>query len=139
MRNRLQQVLLSTYIRKHNTYPILVLLFAARRRRSSQGTHTLIKAPHARPSLSVATHDRQPFYDLVPRDPKRQVPLTNNEQIRVAPDESTSISGASRPLDLVSTFCRRFGLPVNHTWETGSSAGQGGPAKEQVLTGPGGL
>src|SRR3954462_7602788 len=43
MRNRLQQVLLSTYLRKHNTYPILVLLFASRRRRSSQGTHTLIK------------------------------------------------------------------------------------------------
>src|ERR1041385_8120074 len=35
--------LLSTYIRKHNTYPILVLLFASRQRRSSQGTHTLIK------------------------------------------------------------------------------------------------
>src|SRR3954468_18054673 len=35
---------------------------------------------HARPSLSVATHHRQPFYNLVPRDPKRQVPLTNNEQ-----------------------------------------------------------
>src|SRR3954465_11661224 len=29
--------------RKHNTYSILVLLFASRRRRSSQGTHTLIK------------------------------------------------------------------------------------------------
>src|SRR3954464_2943942 len=43
MRNRLQQVLLSTYYAKHNTYPILVLLFASRRRRSSQGTHTLIK------------------------------------------------------------------------------------------------
>src|SRR3954464_8193811 len=43
MRKRLQQVLLSTYLRKHNTYPILVLLFASRRRRSNQGTHTLIK------------------------------------------------------------------------------------------------
>src|SRR3954463_6527878 len=32
-----------SYLRKHNTYPILVLLFASRRRRSSQGTHTLIK------------------------------------------------------------------------------------------------
>src|SRR4051812_31385741 len=31
------------YLRKHNIYPILVLLFASRRRRSSQGTHTLIK------------------------------------------------------------------------------------------------
>src|ERR1041385_6933133 len=27
-------------LRKHNTYPILVLLFASRRRRSCQGTHT---------------------------------------------------------------------------------------------------
>src|ERR1041385_7027218 len=45
-------------------------------------------APHARPSLSVSTHHRQPFYDLVPRDPKRQVPLTNNEQIWVAHGES---------------------------------------------------
>src|SRR4051812_48461580 len=30
-------------LRKHNTYPILVFLFASRRRRSSQGTHALIK------------------------------------------------------------------------------------------------
>src|SRR3954463_3692666 len=30
------------YLRNHNTYPILVLLFASRRRRSNQGTHTLI-------------------------------------------------------------------------------------------------
>src|SRR3954464_1543904 len=60
-------------------------------------------------SLSVATHDRQPFYDLVPRDPKRQVPLTSNEQIRVAPGESTSISGVGRSLDLVSTVCLGFG------------------------------
>src|SRR3954454_17772095 len=43
MRKRLQQVLLSTYLRKHYTYPILVLLFASRRRRSSQGTHTVIR------------------------------------------------------------------------------------------------
>src|SRR3954462_13904838 len=43
MRKRLQQVLLSTYLCKHNTYPILVLPFVSRRRRSSQGTHTLIK------------------------------------------------------------------------------------------------
>src|SRR3954469_11269975 len=43
MRNRLQKVLLSTYLRKHNTYPILVLPFVSRRIRSSQGTHTLIK------------------------------------------------------------------------------------------------
>src|SRR3954464_14198572 len=37
------KVLLSTYLCKHNTYPILVLPFVSRRRRSSQGTHTLIK------------------------------------------------------------------------------------------------
>src|SRR3954463_6637049 len=43
MRKRLQQVLLSTYLRKHNTYPILVLLLASRRGRSSQGTHTVIR------------------------------------------------------------------------------------------------
>src|ERR1041385_4497119 len=28
-----------SYLRKHNTYPILVLPFASRQRRSSQGTH----------------------------------------------------------------------------------------------------
>src|SRR3954470_19019367 len=71
------------------------------------------KAPHARPSLSVATHHRQPFYDLVLRDLKRQVPLANNEQIRVGPGESTSSSGAGRALDLVSTVCLGFGLQVN--------------------------
>src|ERR1041385_9193019 len=32
-----------SYLRKHYTYPILVLLCASRRRRRSQGTHTLIK------------------------------------------------------------------------------------------------
>src|ERR1041385_5924733 len=71
------------------------------------------KALHARPSFSVATLHRQPFYDLVPIDPKRQVPLTNNTQIWVALGDSTSSSGAGRALDLISTVCRRFGLPVN--------------------------
>src|ERR1043165_8762006 len=37
------------------------------------------------------------------------IPLTNNEQIRVAPSESTSSSGAGHALDLVSTVCRMFG------------------------------
>ena len=35
--------MLSIYLHNHNTYPILVLSFITRRRRSSQGTHTLIK------------------------------------------------------------------------------------------------
>src|SRR3954467_13573276 len=43
MRKRLQHVLLSTSLRKHNTYPILVLPFVSRQRRISQGTHTVIK------------------------------------------------------------------------------------------------
>src|SRR4051812_2771299 len=38
--------LLSIYLRSHNTYPILVLLLASRRRRTSQGTHTLMKFSH---------------------------------------------------------------------------------------------
>src|SRR3954467_10236510 len=63
----------------------------------------------ARPSLSVATHDRLPFYDLVPRDPERQVPLTNNAQIRVAPGESTSVSRAGRALESASTLWMRSG------------------------------
>src|ERR1041385_741108 len=72
-------------------------------------THAHYKAPHTRPSLSVATHYRQQFYDLVPRDPKRQVPLTNNGQIRVAPGETTPNSKVDRTLESISTVCRRFG------------------------------
>src|SRR3954469_3896275 len=67
------------------------------------------QAAHARPSLSVATHHRQPFDDLVPRDPKRQVPLTNNAQIRVAPGESTSNSKAGCALESASTVWTRSG------------------------------
>src|SRR4051812_3959613 len=64
----------------------------------------------ARTPISLnATHYRQPFYDLVPRDPKRQVPLANNEQIWVAPGESTPNSKADRALESVSTVYRRFG------------------------------
>src|SRR3954466_11456574 len=68
------------------------------------------KAWHARPSLSVATHHRQPFYDLVLRDRKRQVPLTNNAQIRVAPGESTPNPKADRALGSDSSICLRLGL-----------------------------
>src|SRR4051812_1208241 len=35
--------LVINYLRNHNTYPILVLLFASRRRRSSQCTHTVTR------------------------------------------------------------------------------------------------
>src|ERR1041385_9127521 len=83
------------------------------------------KAPHARPSLSVATHDRQPFYDLVPRDPERQVPLTNNTQIRVALGESTSNSKAGRALESVSTVWTSSGYPP--LARTGSLASRFGP------------
>src|ERR1041385_2207272 len=68
------------------------------------------KAPHACPSLSVATHHRQPFYDLVPRDTKQQVPLTNNEQIRVAPGESTPNPKAGHALGSDSSVWLRSGL-----------------------------
>src|SRR3954469_4908753 len=76
------------------------------------------KAPHARPSLSVATHHSQPFYDLVPRDMKRQVPLTNNAQIRVAPGESTSNSKAGRALESASTGWMRSDRLPKHMWTT---------------------
>src|ERR1041385_3180293 len=68
-----------------------------------------------------------------------RVPLTNNTQLRVAPGESTPNSKAGRALESASTVCRRFGYPVNHTWDIGSSAGQSGPAKAQVLLAQGGL
>src|SRR3954465_13747624 len=73
------------------------------------------EASHARPYLSVATHDRQPFYYLVPRDLKRQVPLTNNEEIRVAPGESTPNPKAGPTLGSDSSVWPRSGLvsPIN--------------------------
>ena len=37
------------------------------------------------------------------------IPLANNEQIRVAPGESTPSSGTGRALDLVSTVSLGFG------------------------------
>src|SRR3954469_23733707 len=83
---------------------------ASRKDLTLQGcTNCPLYAPHAHPSLSVATHHRQPFYDLVSRDPKRQVPLTNNAQIRVAPGESTSNSKAGRALESASTVWTRSG------------------------------
>src|ERR1041385_2866187 len=72
------------------------------------------KAPHARPSLSVSTHHRQPFYDLVPRDPKRHVPLTNNEQIWVAPGESTPNPKAGRAIGPDSSGWPRSGQLTHH-------------------------
>src|SRR3954454_9773649 len=144
MRNRLQQVLLSTYLRNHNTYPILVLLFASRRGRSSQGTHTLIKLLNyddlsycclCTRSRSQVVHNRghgfskrfnpagvyqlpitrlrtrahlsqsgplKALIEALSREIRNDIiPLTNNEQIRVAPGESTSVSRAGRSLDLV--------------------------------------
>src|SRR4051812_41101895 len=84
---------------------------ASRKDLTLQGVPTAhYEASHARPSLSVATHDRQPFYDLVPRDPKRQVPLANNEQIRVAPGESTPNPEADHALGSDSSVWPRSGL-----------------------------
>ena len=71
-----------------------------------------------------------------PEVPKCQAPLTNNAQIRVAPGESTSISKADRALELVSTVWLRFGFAVSALSGPGSSAEQGGPTRNTVLTGP---
>src|SRR3954464_5225597 len=89
------------------------------------------KASHARPSLSVATHHRQPFYDLVPRDPERQAPLSNNAQIRVAPGESTPNPQAVRALGSDSSVSTGFGLPGHHIWGR-ALAGQGWTNKETM-------
>src|SRR4051812_16824438 len=63
---------------------------ASRKDLTLQGcTNCPLEGSARTPILSVAAHYRQPFYDLVPRDPKQQVPLANDEQIRVAPGEST--------------------------------------------------
>src|SRR3954471_12923054 len=88
-------------------------------------------APHARPSLSVATHHRQPFYDLVPRDPERQAPLSNNEQIRVAPGESTPNPQAGRALRSDSSVSIGFGLPGHPIWGR-ARAGQGWTNRETM-------
>src|SRR3954466_2229181 len=86
---------------------------------------------HALPSLSVATHHRQPFYDLVPRDPERQAPLFNNAQIRVAPGESTPNPPAGRALGSDSSVSTGFGLPGHLIWGR-ALAGQGWTNRETM-------
>src|SRR3954466_766807 len=84
---------------------------ASRKYLTLQGcTNCPIQGSACTPSLSVATHYRQPFYDLVPRYPKRKVPLANNEQIRVAPGESTPNSKAGHTLGSDSSEWLRSGL-----------------------------
>src|SRR3954447_14131290 len=95
------------------------------------------KAPHARPSLSVSTHHRQPFYDLVPRDPKRQVPLANNEQIRVAPGESTPNPKAGHALGSDSSVSTGFGLPVSSLMRPGPRRSKVDQQGNHVSAGPG--
>ena len=63
------------------------------------------------PNTKLRTYARLHFVGDAPEVLKRQAPLTNNAQFRVAPGESTSNSGAGRALELVSTVYRRFGLP----------------------------
>src|SRR3954466_7866127 len=90
---------------------------------------------HALPSLSVATHHRQPFYGLVPRDPERQAPLSNNAQIRVAPGELTPNPQASRALGSDSSVSTGFGLPGHHIWGR-ALAGQGWTNRETMSRWP---
>src|SRR3954471_7100079 len=77
----------------------------------------------------------QPFYDLVPRDPKRQVPLANNEQIRVAPGDSTPNPKAGHALGSDSSVWPRSGL-VSPIYQGTSLAHQCGPAEELCLRWP---
>ena len=63
------------------------------------------------PITRLRTYARLHLVGDAPEVPKRQVPLTNNAQFRVAPGESTSNSKAGRALELVSTVCLGFGLP----------------------------
>src|SRR3954470_11633707 len=67
----------------------------------------------ARTPLSLSYY---PFYDLVPRDPKRQVTLTNNAQIRVAP-RGVDTQSKSRPHSRIGLFrLTQVGLPGHLTW-----------------------
>src|ERR1041385_3665311 len=88
------------------------------------------KAPHACPSLSVATHHRQPFSDLVPRDLKRQVPLANNAQIQVPP-------GSRHPIEKLAALSERT-LPsqVGTQLRARSSPAKVGPIGNTIPTGP---
>src|SRR3954469_21385302 len=57
------------------------------------------------------------------------IPLTNNEQIRVASGESTSNPKAGRALGSASSVSTGFGLPGHHIWGR-PLAGQGWTNKE---------
>src|SRR3954462_8857328 len=65
------------------------------------------------------------------------IPLTNNEQIRVAPGESTSNPKAGRALGSASSVSTGFGLPVKPHMGTGPSPAKGGPTGNYVSAGPG--
>src|SRR3954466_14640596 len=83
---------------------------ASRKDLTLQGCTNCPLQGSARTSISLSCYPSQAtIYDLVPRDPKRQVPLINNEQIRVAPGESTSNSKAGRALESASTVWTRSG------------------------------
>src|ERR1043165_409545 len=60
-----------------------------------------------------------------------RVPLTNNEQIRVAPGESTSNPKAGRALGSASSVSTRFGLPGHHIWSR-ALASQGWTNRETM-------
>src|SRR3954465_15203521 len=65
------------------------------------------------------------------------IPLSNNEQIRVAPGESTPNPQAGRALGSDSSVSTGFGLPGHHIWGR-ALAGQGWTNKENyVPAGPG--
>jgi len=57
------------------------------------------------------TYARLHLVGDAPEVPKRQVPLTNNAQSRVAPGESTPSTKVGRALELDSTVSLWFGLP----------------------------
>src|SRR3954469_11609349 len=59
------------------------------------------------------------------------IPLTSNEQIRVAPEESTSNPKAGRALGSASSVSTGFGLPENHIWGR-PLAGQGWTNRETM-------
>src|SRR4051812_18820827 len=59
------------------------------------------------------------------------ISLTNNEQIRVAPGESTSNPKAGRALGSASSISTGFGLPGHHIWGR-ALAGQGWTNRETM-------
>ena len=64
------------------------------------------------------------------------IPLTNNEQIRVAPGESTSNPKAGRALGSASSVSTGFGLPGT-SYGAGPSPVKGGPTEKPCLRWPG--